>query len=116
MGSGINYDGKTNGITAPSRSSQSKLVREVYDRFKFNPQDMEYIVTHGTGTKLGDPVEINALTEAFKGFTEEKSYCALTSVKPNIGHTLAASGIVSLISLAMALKHETIPASINCDN
>ena len=115
MGSGINYDGKTNGITAPSGSSQSKLIREVYDRFKINPQDMEYIVTHGTGTKLGDPVEINALTEAFKGFTEEKSYCALTSVKPNIGHTLAASGIVSLISLAMALKHETIPASINCE-
>ncbi|MGN8845909.1 SDR family oxidoreductase, partial [Niallia sp. HCP3S3_B10] len=115
VGSGINYDGKTNGITAPSRSSQSKLIKEVYDRFNINPQEMEYIVTHGTGTKLGDPVEINALAEAFKDFTEESSYCALTSVKPNIGHTLAASGIVSLISLVMSLKHDTIPASINCE-
>ncbi|WP_157998054.1 type I polyketide synthase [Ornithinibacillus scapharcae] len=115
MGSGINYDGKTNGITAPSGNSQSKLIREVYERYKVNPQDMEYIVTHGTGTKLGDPVEINALAEAFKNFTEESRYCALTSVKPNIGHTLAASGIVSLISLVMSLKKEMIPASINCD-
>ncbi|WP_029191117.1 beta-ketoacyl synthase N-terminal-like domain-containing protein, partial [Ornithinibacillus scapharcae] len=114
VGSGINYDGKTNGITAPSRSSQSKLIKDVYDRFQINPQDMEYIVTHGTGTKLGDPVEINALAEAFKGHTEMKNYCALTSVKPNFGHTLAASGLVSLISLVMSLKHETIPASINC--
>ncbi|MGE0946969.1 hypothetical protein, partial [Bacillus atrophaeus] len=53
--------------------------------------------------------------EAFKDYTEEKSYCALTSTKPNIGHTLAVSGIVSLISLVMALKKETIPASINCE-
>ncbi|MEC0253276.1 polyketide synthase, partial [Bacillus halotolerans] len=115
VGSGINYDGKTNGITAPSGRSQSRLIKEVYDRFHIKPEDMEYIVTHGTGTKLGDPIEINALAEAFKDYTEERSYCALTSAKPNIGHTLAASGVVSLISLVMALKKETIPASINCE-
>ncbi len=115
VGSGINYDGKTNGITAPSGSSQSKLIKEVYDHYHINPQDMEYIVTHGTGTKLGDPVEINALSEAFKDYSEARNYCALTSVKPNIGHTLAASGLVSLISLVMSLKHEMIPASINCE-
>ncbi|UUI85040.1 phosphopantetheine-binding protein [Bacillus halotolerans] len=115
VASGINYDGKTNGITAPSGRSQSNLIKEVYERFYINPRDMEYIVTHGTGTKLGDPIEINALAEAFKDYTEERSYCALTSTKPNIGHTLAASGIVSLISLVMSLKKETIPASINCE-
>ncbi|MBL4971619.1 beta-ketoacyl synthase N-terminal-like domain-containing protein [Bacillus halotolerans] len=115
VGSGINYDGKTNGITAPSGRSQSQLIKEVYDRFHIKAEDMEYIVTHGTGTKLGDPIEINALAEAFKDYTEERSYCALTSTKPNIGHTLAASGIVSLISLVMSLKKETIPASINCE-
>ncbi|MGS2800770.1 hypothetical protein ACVCKG_19930, partial [Bacillus velezensis] len=98
------YDGKTNGITAPSGRSQSRLIKEVYDRFHIKAEDMEYIVTHGTGTKLGDPIEINALAEAFKDYTEERSYCALTSTKPNIGHTLAASGIVSLISLVMSLK------------
>ncbi|WP_010097991.1 SDR family NAD(P)-dependent oxidoreductase [Ornithinibacillus scapharcae] len=115
VGSGINYDGKTNGITAPSGPSQSKLIREVYERYNINPENMDYIVTHGTGTKLGDPVEINALADAYKQYTQKSKYCALTSVKPNIGHTLAASGIVSLISLVMSLKHETIPASINCE-
>ncbi|WP_039806158.1 polyketide synthase, partial [Pelosinus sp. HCF1] len=57
-GSGINYDGKTNGITAPSGASQTKLLKSVYDQYQINPEDLEYIVTHGTGTKLGDPIEV----------------------------------------------------------
>lgn len=116
IGSGINYDGKTNGITAPSGSAQTSLMKDVYDRFHINPQDIGYIVTHGTGTKLGDPIEINALSDAFKEYTNEKGYCALTSTKANIGHALAASGIVSFISLVMAMYTETIPASINCEH
>lgn len=115
IGSGINYDGKTNGITAPNGNSQANLLKEVYERFSINPQKISYIVTHGTGTKLGDPIEINALTDAFKSYAVGKEYCALTSVKPNIGHSLAASGLVSLISLVMAMKKECIPASINCE-
>ncbi|MCP3943733.1 MAG: polyketide synthase, partial [Desulfobacteraceae bacterium] len=55
-GSGVNYDGKTNGITAPSGVAQTALLKSVYDRYRVNPGDIEYIVTHGTGTKLGDPV------------------------------------------------------------
>lgn len=115
IGSGINYDGKTNGITAPSGQAQTRLLKDVYDRFKINPEDISYIVTHGTGTKLGDPIEINALADAFKDYTNEKSFCALTSVKSNIGHSMAASGIVSLISLAMAMKKNMIPQNINCN-
>ena len=114
-GSGINYDGKTNGITAPSGASQSGLLKDVYDRHRINPEEIEYIVTHGTGTKLGDPVEINALCEAFKGYTQRQGFCALTSSKTNLGHTLAASGMVSLIGLVQALGHETIPASLHCE-
>ena len=68
-GSGINYDGKTNGITAPSGVSQTALLKAVYDQYQVNPEEIEYIVTHGTGTKLGDPVEINALYDAFKDYT-----------------------------------------------
>ncbi|MEL7145031.1 MAG: SDR family NAD(P)-dependent oxidoreductase, partial [Bacteroidota bacterium] len=112
--SGVNYDGKTNGITAPSGVSQSALFNSVYDRFKINPENIEYIVTHGTGTPLGDPVEINALHSAFKTRTKEKNFCALTSTKTNFGHTFAASGLVSLISLVQALRHQTIPASLHC--
>jgi polyketide synthase PksN len=114
-GSGINYDGKTNGITAPSGVAQTKLLKSVYDQYKINPEEIEYIVTHGTGTKLGDPIEINALYDAFKDYTKKQGYCALTSTKTNFGHSLAASGLVSLISLVQAFRYKTIPASLNCE-
>jgi polyketide synthase PksN len=133
-GSGMNYDGKTNGITAPSGVSQTELLKQVYDRYQVNPEEIEYIVTHGTGTRLGDPVEINALYDAFKNYscpgtsrysashpdapragTRKQGYCALTSTKTNFGHTFAASGLVSLISLVQALRHEMIPASLHCE-
>jgi len=114
-GSGINYDGKTNGITAPSGVSQSKLMKDVYDQYHINPEKIEYIVTHGTGTKLGDSVELNALVDGFKDYTQKQGVCALTSAKTNFGHTLAASGLVSLVSLIQAFRHEVIPASLHCE-
>ncbi len=115
-GSGINYDGKTNGITAPSGVSQKNLIKEIYEKYNVNPEEIEYIVTHGTGTILGDPIEINALNEAFKEHTNEQHYCAITSVKTNFGHSLAASGIVNLISLVQAIRHQMIPASLNFEH
>ncbi len=114
-GSGINYDGKTNGITAPSGASQTELLVDVYQKARLQAEDIDYVVTHGTATQLGDPVEINALYDAFKGSTDKQGFCALTSTKSNFGHTFAASGLVSLISLVQALKHETIPASLHCE-
>ena len=114
-GSGINYDGKTNGITAPSGLAQAELVREVYKKAKISPKQMDYIITHGTGTKLGDMVELNGLHEVFKQDMQEKKFCAITSVKPNFGHALAASGVVSLIGMVQAMKHGVIPPSINCE-
>ena len=87
----------------------------MYDKFNIDPSDISYVVTHGTGTKLGDPIEINALTDVYKSYTDKTSYCALTSTKSNIGHSMAASGLVSLISLVMSMRKEVIPATINCD-
>ncbi|KAF3469293.1 SDR family NAD(P)-dependent oxidoreductase [Streptomyces sp. Tu 3180] len=112
--SGINYDGRSNGITAPNGDAQSTLLRDTYRRHGIDPADIEYVVAHGTGTRLGDPVEVNALNDVFRGFTDKRRYCALTSVKSNVGHTLAASGLVSLIGVLQAMRHETIPASLNC--
>lgn len=112
---GINYDGKTKGLTAPSAKSQIKLLKTVYDKFHIDVNNLSYILAHGTGTKLGDPMEINALKEAFHGYTDRTGFCAVTSIKPNVGHCMAASGLVSLIGLVMAMKNGTIPASINCD-
>ncbi len=114
-GSGVNYDGKTNGITAPNGGAQRELLKAVYEQCRVHPEAIDYIVTHGTGTKLGDPIEINALYDAFKDTTTKQQYCALTSTKTNFGHTFAASGLVSLVSLVQALRHETIPASLHCE-
>ncbi|MEH2062923.1 MAG: SDR family NAD(P)-dependent oxidoreductase [Nostoc sp.] len=110
LASGVNYDGKTNGITAPSGVSQSELVKDVYRRAGVSPQNIDYIVTHGTGTKLGDPVELNALAEVFQG---SKHPCAISSSKTNFGHTFSASGLVSLVSLVQSLRHKTLPKSLH---
>ncbi|MFE6775905.1 SDR family NAD(P)-dependent oxidoreductase [Streptomyces sp. NPDC057702] len=115
LGSGINYDGRTNGITAPSGEAQSRLLTSIYDRHRISPDSLDYVVSHGTGTRLGDPIEANALAEAFRSRTERTGFCALTSVKPNIGHSMAASGLVNLITLVTAMRKETIPPSIHCE-
>ena len=86
-GWGMNQDGKTNGITAPSVNSQIALEKEVYERFHIHPETISLVEAHGTGTKLGDPIEVEALTESFRAYTDKKQYCALGSVKSNIGHS-----------------------------
>lgn len=112
-GWGINQDGKTNGITAPSVSSQILLEKEVFHRFKIDPETITLVEAHGTATRLGDPIEVEALTEAFTAFTDKKNYCALGSLKSNIGHLMTSAGIAGLIKVVMALKHRQLPPTIN---
>ncbi|MBW8688279.1 SDR family NAD(P)-dependent oxidoreductase [Chitinophaga rhizophila] len=114
-GSGINYDGHSNGITAPNAVAQAALLKGVYDRNGIHPEDIGYIVSHGTGTRIGDPVEVQALDTAFAGYTAKRQYCAVTSVKSNIGHTFAASGLVSMLTLVKSLQEGVIPASLHCE-
>ncbi|WP_281285985.1 PfaD family polyunsaturated fatty acid/polyketide biosynthesis protein [Melghirimyces algeriensis] len=113
-GWGVNQDGKTNGITAPNGQAQTELEKAVYQKFDINPAHITLVEAHGTGTKLGDPIEVEALTEAFQSFTTEKQYCALGSVKSNIGHLLTAAGIAGLIKVLLAIKHRTLPPMIHC--
>ncbi|WP_158549188.1 beta-ketoacyl synthase N-terminal-like domain-containing protein [Lysobacter silvisoli] len=108
-GWGVNQDGKTNGITAPNPVSQTRLMRSVYDRFGIDPEDIQLIEAHGTGTKLGDPIEVEGLTQAFRHYTDKTGYCALGSVKGNIGHTLYAAGVAGALKLVLALKHRQLP-------
>ena len=108
-GWGINQDGKTNGITAPNPVSQTRLMRAVYDRFGIDPEDIQLIEAHGTGTKLGDPIEVEGLTQAFRHYTDKTGYCALGSVKGNIGHSLYAAGVAGALKLVLALKHRQLP-------
>uniref|UniRef100_UPI00272B21A7 type I polyketide synthase n=1 Tax=Vallitalea guaymasensis TaxID=1185412 RepID=UPI00272B21A7 len=112
-GWGINQDGKTNGITAPSVKSQINLEKEVYNRFNINPETISYVEAHGTGTKLGDPIEVEALKESFGSFTTKKNYCAIGSVKNNIGHLLAGAGVAGVIKILLSLKHRMLPPMIN---
>ncbi|MBB4730094.1 non-ribosomal peptide synthetase, partial [Xanthomonas arboricola] len=115
VGSGINYDGRTNGITAPNGAAQAELIGEVQARAKVDPHQIGYVVTHGTGTRLGDPVEINALDEVFGAKTPATGFCALTSVKGAVGHTFAAAGLVNLVCAVQALTQRTIPPSLYCE-
>ncbi|WP_313912526.1 SDR family NAD(P)-dependent oxidoreductase [Tahibacter sp.] len=113
--SGINYDGKTNGITAPNGASQARLIQSVFEQARVRPDDVDLMVTHGTGTRLGDPVEINALREVFGVRKGPDAHCAIVSTKCNFGHAFAASGLLSLVGAVLALRHETIPGSLNCE-
>jgi acyl transferase domain-containing protein/enoyl-CoA hydratase/carnithine racemase/aryl carrier-like protein/SAM-dependent methyltransferase len=110
-GWGVNQDGKTNGITAPNPVSQTRLMRAVYDRFGVDPEDIQLIEAHGTGTRLGDPIEVEGLTQAFRHYTDKTGYCTLGSVKGNVGHCLFAAGIAGVLKLVLSLKHRQLPPS-----
>ena len=112
-GTGVNQDGKTNGITAPSGPAQTALATEVYTRHGIDPATIGYVEAHGTGTKLGDPIEVDALSDAFRKFTPRRQFCAIGSVKTNIGHTLEAAGMASLIKVLLCLRHGRIVPTLN---
>lgn len=113
-GSAINNDGAQKvGFTAPSVTGQAKVIEEALAKAGVEPETINYIETHGTGTALGDPVEIAALTKVFCKSTENKGFCAVGSVKTNIGHLDAAAGVAGLIKTVLALKHQQIPPSLH---
>ena len=112
-GSAINNDGHSQGVTAPRPQGQAELIKTAYMRSGINPETISYIETHGTATPLGDPIEIEGLTQGFRSFTTKKQFCGVGSVKSSIGHMLAASGMTSLIKVALSLKNKTIPHTLN---
>ncbi len=113
LGSGINQDGRTAGLTAPSAEAQTSLALDIYQRFQLDPSSFGMIEAHGTGTRLGDPIEVNALSEALHHYTQRRGGCAIGSIKTNIGHTMAAAGIAGLAKTVLALQHRMIPASLH---
>ena len=112
-GAGINQDGRTSGLTAPSATSQTALEVAVYRAAGVDPETIGLIEAHGTGTKLGDPIEIAALTDAFAAFTPRKRFCAIGSVKTNIGHAMAAAGMAGVAKAVLALKRRRLPPTLN---
>ena len=113
-GTAVNNDGSLKvGYTAPGVEGQAAVISEAQAVAQINPETITYIEAHGTGTSLGDPVEISALTQAFRADTSKKQFCAIGSVKTNIGHTDAAAGVAGLIKAALALKNKAIPPSLD---
>ncbi|WP_298917442.1 type I polyketide synthase [uncultured Nostoc sp.] len=114
LGSAINNDGSGKvGYTAPSVDGQAEAIAEAMMLADVEPETISYIETHGTGTALGDPIEIAALSQVFRSTTDKTGFCAIGSVKTNIGHLDAAAGVTGLIKTALALKHQLIPPSLN---
>ncbi len=109
-GSSVVHDGLSSGLTVPNGQAQQQLIRTALTNSKQNADDISYIECHGTGTILGDPIEVNALNEVFASRTEP---LFLGSVKANIGHLEAAAGIAGFIKVLLCLQHRTIPAQIN---
>ncbi len=109
-GSAINNDGAGKvGYTAPGVEGQVRVIRKAQASARVSPESITFVETHGTGTPLGDPIEVSALTEAFRASTNKTEFCALGAVKNNIGHLDIAAGTAGLIKAVLALKHKTIP-------
>jgi len=114
-GSGVNHGGKTNGYTVPNPNAQAALISKVMEKTGIDPGTISYLEAHGTGTALGDPVEIRGLTKAFRPYTTGRQYCAIGSVKTNIGHLEAAAGIAGITKIALQMKHKKLAPSLHCE-
>ncbi|MFI9382165.1 type I polyketide synthase [Kutzneria sp. NPDC052558] len=110
-GSAVNQDGASNGLTAPNGPSQRRVIRQALAQADLAPSDVDVVEAHGTGTTLGDPIEAQALLATYGQDRDEPLW--LGSIKSNIGHTQAASGVASVIKMVMALRHATLPQTLN---
>lgn len=110
--SGVNQDGRTPGMTVPSKSAQEALIRSVYGSAGLDLADTDYVEAHGTGTALGDPIEAGAIGAAWKGRVSD-SPLYVGAVKSGIGHLEGASGVAGIIKTVLALEKAVIPPNIN---
>ncbi len=112
-GSAVNQDGRSNGLTSPSRWSQEEVLRTAYRRAGVTPSDVSYIEAHGTGTLIGDPIEVAALGAVVGEGRVHGRSCAIGSVKTNLGHLESAAGVASLMKAVLSLEHRTLAPSLN---
>jgi amino acid adenylation domain-containing protein len=112
-GTAMNQDGNSIGITAPNAGAQAEVILSAWDDAGIDPTTVSFIEAHGTGTVLGDPIEVEGITKAFRYFTDKKGFCALGSVKSNIGHLDCGAGLAGLLKAVLALKHRKIPPMVH---
>ncbi|MEO0374844.1 MAG: beta-ketoacyl synthase N-terminal-like domain-containing protein, partial [Cyanobacteria bacterium P01_A01_bin.17] len=112
-GSAINQDGRSNGLTAPNGPAQQAVIRQALAQAQVTPDQISYVDAHGTGTSLGDPIEMSALKTVLLQDRTPEQPCWIGSVKTNIGHLEAAAGIAGLLKIVLALQHESIPPHLH---
>ncbi|HEV2149633.1 MAG TPA: beta-ketoacyl synthase N-terminal-like domain-containing protein, partial [Longimicrobiaceae bacterium] len=115
-GTAVNQDGRSNGLTAPSRQAQEAVLRDAYRRAGVRPGEVQYVEAHGTGTPLGDPIEAAALGAVLGEGRPSGHPCLLGSVKTNLGHLEAAAGIAGVVKVALAMRERTLPASLHFES
>ncbi len=114
MGSAVNQDGRSNGLMAPNGQAQEAVLREAYQKAGVSPSQVQYIEAHGTGTRLGDPIEVQALGAVLAADRRPGQLCALGSLKTNVGHMEPAAGVAGVIKTAMSIYHRQLPPSLHC--
>lgn len=112
-GTAVNHGGKTRGYNVPSPVAQAEVISSALSEAGVHPRAISYVEAHGTGTLRGDPIEISGLTAAYAQFTSDTQYCAIGSVKSNIGHCESAAGMAGLVKLLLQLRHRTIVKSLH---
>ena len=112
-GSAVGHNGFSSGLTAPNPKAQEKVIRQALQRANISPEQVAYLEAHGTGTELGDPIEINAAAAAYCQHRSEQNPLLVGSVKTNIGHLEAAAGMAGLIKVLLAIQNESIPGQLN---
>ncbi|TKI55070.1 amino acid adenylation domain-containing protein [Brevibacillus antibioticus] len=112
-GSAINQDGNSVGISAPNMERQEQVIVSAWENAGIDPETITYIEAHGTATRLGDPIEVEAINRAFQRYTDKKQFCAIGSVKSNIGHLDYLSGMAGLVKSILALKHKKLPPTLH---
>lgn len=112
-GSALNHGGKTTGYSVPNPKAQAAVIGQAFRAAGVDARQVSYIEAHGTGTKLGDPIEIAALTQLFRQTTDERQFCAIGSAKSNIGHCESAAGIAGLTKILLQMRHRMLVPSLH---
>ncbi|XXT21474.1 SDR family NAD(P)-dependent oxidoreductase [Sorangium sp. So ce429] len=114
-GTSVNHGGKTNGYTVPNPAAQAQVITNALRASGVDPRTISYIEAHGTGTSLGDPIEIAGLAQAFSGFTQDRQFCAIGSAKSNIGHLESAAGIAGVTKVLLQMQEQTLVPSLHAE-